>query len=287
MALIVEDGTIVPNADSYVSVAFSDTYHSSRGNLDWKDESASVILRLSTNPSDGDTLTIDSKIYTFEDNLTDVDGHIQIGASVIETQSNFVAALELSGTPGVHYAASTTAHTTCRAAEFVGEESIVYAIVGGSAGNAIIVDDALVSVLDGFLASTLTGGKDTREISLRLAAQHLEGRFRNRWPGNRQSSSQSLSWPRWNAKDNDGFYVDSNVVPDAVKRAQCILAEQIRIQNPFIQVEQPGIKKESIKVGSLSRSVEYVSAQPSVRDYPEVILELRGLIIPANTIERG
>lgn len=35
MALIVEDGTVVANADAYVSVADTDTYHTNRGNTLW------------------------------------------------------------------------------------------------------------------------------------------------------------------------------------------------------------------------------------------------------------
>lgn len=33
--LIVEDGTIVPNANSYCTAAFADTYHASMGNVAW------------------------------------------------------------------------------------------------------------------------------------------------------------------------------------------------------------------------------------------------------------
>lgn len=35
MSLIVEDGSIVANAESYLSVADADTYHSLRGNTSW------------------------------------------------------------------------------------------------------------------------------------------------------------------------------------------------------------------------------------------------------------
>lgn len=35
MSLIVEDGTIVTNAESYISVAAADTYHTSRGAASW------------------------------------------------------------------------------------------------------------------------------------------------------------------------------------------------------------------------------------------------------------
>lgn len=37
MALIVEDGTGVANAESLASVAFADTYHANRGNIAWGD----------------------------------------------------------------------------------------------------------------------------------------------------------------------------------------------------------------------------------------------------------
>ena len=35
MSLIVEDGTIVPGAESYISVADASTYHAARGNTAW------------------------------------------------------------------------------------------------------------------------------------------------------------------------------------------------------------------------------------------------------------
>jgi hypothetical protein len=35
MSLIVEDGTIVPGAESYISVADASTYHTARGNTAW------------------------------------------------------------------------------------------------------------------------------------------------------------------------------------------------------------------------------------------------------------
>lgn len=37
MALIVEDGTGLANAESYISVAAADAYHASRGNAVWED----------------------------------------------------------------------------------------------------------------------------------------------------------------------------------------------------------------------------------------------------------
>ena len=51
MALIVEDGSIVAGAESYISVADADTYHSNRGNSTWAALTTTVkeqLLRKST-----------------------------------------------------------------------------------------------------------------------------------------------------------------------------------------------------------------------------------------------
>jgi hypothetical protein len=37
VTLIVEDGSVVPGAESYISVADADTYHANRGNAAWAD----------------------------------------------------------------------------------------------------------------------------------------------------------------------------------------------------------------------------------------------------------
>ena len=43
MALIVEDGSIVTGAESYISVADASTYHSNRGNTAWASLSTDAI----------------------------------------------------------------------------------------------------------------------------------------------------------------------------------------------------------------------------------------------------
>jgi len=50
MTLIVEDGSIVAGAESYISVANADTYHSNRGNTAWTGTTAAkeAALRKST-----------------------------------------------------------------------------------------------------------------------------------------------------------------------------------------------------------------------------------------------
>lgn len=51
MSLIVEDGTGLATAESYISVADADTYHSNRGNSDWMALTTAVkerLLRIAT-----------------------------------------------------------------------------------------------------------------------------------------------------------------------------------------------------------------------------------------------
>lgn len=49
MALIVEDGTVVAGAESYVTVAEADAYHTARGNAAWDDvEDKEAALRRAT-----------------------------------------------------------------------------------------------------------------------------------------------------------------------------------------------------------------------------------------------
>jgi predicted heme/steroid binding protein len=97
-----------------------------------------LALAEGTNLVDGDTVTIGSKTYTFEDTLTNVDGHVQIGGDWRASLENLAAATDLRGTAGVTYAAAMTAHpdvySWMRTYAMVAQ-----ALVAGLAGNAITV----------------------------------------------------------------------------------------------------------------------------------------------------
>ncbi|MFZ2407009.1 MAG: DnaT-like ssDNA-binding protein [Methylobacter sp.] len=59
MSLIVEDGTVVTNAESYISVADATTYHTARGNSTWNDIVELMTLDVAPNGTwaKGDTIT--------------------------------------------------------------------------------------------------------------------------------------------------------------------------------------------------------------------------------------
>lgn len=112
-------------------------------------------LTLDVNPTDADTMTVDSKVYTFEATLTNVDGNILIGATKEATQANIVAAFDLSGQPGIQYAAAMTAHPTVDIAAFVADNSILTAKNSGVAGDTIVTTETFTGVTNVFDAATL------------------------------------------------------------------------------------------------------------------------------------
>lgn len=66
-------------------------------------------LTFSGAPSNGQTVIVGGKTYTFQTTLTNVDGNVLIGASQATAQANIVSAINLSSGSGSTYAAATTA----------------------------------------------------------------------------------------------------------------------------------------------------------------------------------
>jgi hypothetical protein len=114
-----------------------------------------------TNVTDGDTVTIGGKVYTFESSLTNVDGHVKIGASNTATMTNLFHAINASGgTVGTDYATLTTATPAVTATNPTGTTVVVTARVTGTAGNAITTTEASSHLSWG--GATLASGAGAR-----------------------------------------------------------------------------------------------------------------------------
>ncbi len=87
------------------------------------------------NFSNTETVTIDAKVYTFQTSLTDVDGNIQIGASLTASLLNLLNAVDLTGTAGTDYATSMTIHPTCTSIVSGATQYLVAFKNGGTTGN--------------------------------------------------------------------------------------------------------------------------------------------------------
>jgi hypothetical protein len=115
-------------------------------------------------PTADDTVTIGGKVYTFKAAIVgddNVDGYVKIGAGEEETIANLVAAINRTpALAGTAYAVATAKHSTVTA-EADGGDCIITAIVGGTPGNAITLDeDADNTAKDAAVLGTETLGVD-------------------------------------------------------------------------------------------------------------------------------
>lgn len=83
-----------------------------------------------------DTLTIDGRVYTWQTSLTNVDGHVLIGANDTAALLNMKNAINL-GTNGGTYAAAMTANTSVLALSSNATTLVINALVTGKVGNRI------------------------------------------------------------------------------------------------------------------------------------------------------
>lgn len=105
--------------------------------------------------NEDETFTIGSVTYTLKAAPAGIAYAIDIGATAEETSTNFVAAINASGTPDTEYGAGTLAHPQVRAtAGGVGVVNL-FATVPGAQGNLATTTDSIEAA---FGAATLTGG---------------------------------------------------------------------------------------------------------------------------------
>ncbi len=132
---------------------------------------ASEILTLTDQPLDTETVVLDSKTYTFQDVLTDVDGNVKIGTTFALSIANLVSAINLNGVAGTDYAAAMTIHPTVQA---TGDATTVdvEAKDAGTAGNSIASTETLTN--GSFGSTALSGGTDSK-LAGRAANDDLDG----------------------------------------------------------------------------------------------------------------
>jgi hypothetical protein len=118
---------------------------------------ASGILTFTGQPANTQTVTINSKVYTFQTVLTNVDGNVFIGATAAISLANLFAALTLSAAgSGSAYAAATTAHTTVAGTSVAGLKLTATSLLNGTAANAYASTTTVTGA--SWSAATLLGG---------------------------------------------------------------------------------------------------------------------------------
>jgi hypothetical protein len=100
--------------------------------------SAEGFLVFSDVPSDGDTVTIGSTVYTFRTMISTTAGDVLIGDTVEGSIANLTAAINQAAGGGTLYGSLTVAHTDVRAKDASATFTlIVTAIATGTSGNGI------------------------------------------------------------------------------------------------------------------------------------------------------
>lgn len=164
-------------------------------------------------------------------------------------------------------------------------------------GTAKSDADSYLSVADADTYNTnYTGSTDwsaastaAKEIALRQATQYLEVHLDGNWRGFKFTSTQALAWPRSSAADNEGYYYDTDEIPQRLKDAVAELAERI-VSGDTLLADQtsPGIiKRKSIKAGPVERDIEYMGGLSQVTKYPKIEDLLTPLVAITSMLERG
>jgi hypothetical protein len=126
-----------------------------------------ILTSTGTNVSNNDTVTIGSRVYTFQTTLTNVDGNVKIGASAAASLTNLINAITVNaGNRGIDYAESTTQHPQVTAATISSNSFLVMANEKGATGNSIATTETAVTL--SFGGSTLSGGLDSALVDVLL-----------------------------------------------------------------------------------------------------------------------
>lgn len=171
---------------------------------------ATGTLTTTANFSNGETVTTGTKTYTFQTVLTNVDGNVFIGATAAASLANLYAAITLGAGSGTAYAAATTAHPTASANAPVGLTMLVWALTGGTGGNALASTTTVTGAT--WTAATLTGGTaPAAKVATLSGTSTLSGTNASRLAAatiNRTSGAISITFNPRTIGTNDG--PDSN-----------------------------------------------------------------------------
>jgi len=114
-----------------------------------------------TAPTDGDTVTIDGKVYTAKTTLTPLEGEVLINNTADGFLLNLSRAINHLGTPNTDYKCALPHPTVTAATSLTGHTFAITARVPGTAGNAIATTEEAATLSWG--ATTLTSGTDATD----------------------------------------------------------------------------------------------------------------------------
>lgn len=121
-------------------------------------------------PANGDTVTLGLQTYTFQTVLTDVPGHVHIGADPDSTLLNLAHAINaLGGTPGVDYGTGTIANVRARANTTIHDHEMDVTAVNTTITPSLCVTSVTGSHLS-WPAANLLAGLSTNQPNINMWA---------------------------------------------------------------------------------------------------------------------
>jgi hypothetical protein len=133
---------------------------------------ASGSVTIATAPSNGHTVTIGTKVFTFKTALSTgpgVDGEVLIGISAATALANLKMAINREGgTPDTEYPTETVRHPTVIAGTIASTVLPLSARASGEAGNNIALADGMSGSGNVVSGATLTGGRDGEQFDSAL-----------------------------------------------------------------------------------------------------------------------
>lgn len=129
-------------------------------------QASAVLTSDNTTPSDGDTVTIGNKVYTFKTTLTPSEGQVLIAGSADAALLNLIRAINHTGTPDTDYKCAV-AHTQVSAGAAVVAHAItITSIEGGTTANGYLLatTDANLSWSGTSMAGGVNDSRGTRWV---------------------------------------------------------------------------------------------------------------------------
>jgi len=134
-----------------------------------------------------------------------------------------------------------------------------------------------------------TGTTGTKQTALINAQRYITQTYRGMWKGMRSTELQALDWPRADVEDYDGYVLDSDSIPAAIKEAQVELAVRALSADLMSDVttDDSNVASESASIGSISHSVVYAGGKATQKVYTVVERLLEPYLIGGGEIVRG
>lgn len=115
-----------------------------------------------TNVSNGDTVTVGGKVYTFVTALTPTEGQVLIGSTQLNSLQNLIYAINHTGVPTVNYSCALPNAQVRAVSTIVSQVVTVVAVTSGSSQNSVVT--TTTSTVLAWTTTTLTGGTDSTAI---------------------------------------------------------------------------------------------------------------------------